>query len=229
MQDFIFQEVLYEFDTLDSTNEEAKRKINSEKAENVFCITSEIQTNGRGRMERKWDSSFKGNIYLTFAINENFIPFELQEILPLYTAFAILKAVNSEKIKYKWANDLLIENQKFAGILIEKYKGFFLIGIGINIKSAPENTIFPATFLEKFNLTTTPEEIFNSFQKNLNANKEFIINKLAEIFFSKDEIQVNQGQFKGFFKQIKSNGNLILTLENGMQKEISFGDISNFY
>lgn len=229
MQDFIFQEVLLEFESIDSTNTEAKRQIDL-GGKNVLCITATLQTKGRGRMERVWESSREGNLYMTIVCESIFISPEISEILPLYTAFSVMKAINSEigskAINYKWPNDLLIEGQKFGGILIEKYKGFFIIGIGINITSAPENTIFPATFLEKYNLSSNAKQIFESFQRNLETNKLAVINFLSENFFTKNEISINKGEFKGVFKKIQENGNLVLILENGATKEITVGDVS---
>ena len=134
-------------------------------------------------------------------------------------------AINSKKVQYKWPNDLLIENKKFCGILIEKHKKFFIIGMGVNCASYPENTIFPATCLNEHNITINPKEIFESFQLNLEKDVKFIINFLTNLFFTKEIVLINKGEFTGKFKEINANGNLVLTLENGVTKEITFGDV----
>jgi BirA family biotin operon repressor/biotin-[acetyl-CoA-carboxylase] ligase len=227
MKDFIFQEVCENYEVLDSSNSFAKKKIESgESLKNIFIISAGTQTNGRGRIERKWESSEKGNIYMTISINENLILENIRKILPLYVSFAILYAIKSPSVKYKWPNDVIIEGRKFCGVLIEYFKGFYIIGVGVNIVSSPENALFPATHLNKYNLNVTCEGIFNSLKESLEKSPSFIINFLESKFFSKENIEVNQGEFRGKFHGINNDGNLILALENGGSKKvITFGDV----
>ena len=221
MKDFTFQEVLFEFKILDSTNLEATRKIESLEGGLCFAITAGVQTDGRGRLERKWESSSAGNIYMTLAIEENLLPLELRAILPLYTAFSLIKAINSDLTKYKWPNDLLIEGKKFCGVLCQKYKGFFIIGIGVNVAVAPEFGVS----LARYNLDLQPVNIFNSFKENLNFTPEYIINFLSKKFFKQHGVEANKGEFSGDFKGITQEGNLIL-YSNGKDIIIKYGDVS---
>ena len=227
MKDFVFQEILFKHNQIDSTNEEAKRMIMNNDGTNCFIIISEIQTLGKGRMQRSWQSSIKGNIYMTIVIHNNLLPNDAKDILPLYTAFAIMNAIGKQA-EYKWVNDIIIKNKKVAGILIEKLNDFFIIGIGVNNLNHPANTLFPAGNLKEFNLFLTPIDIFSSFKNSLEKRKDFIINYLEKKFFTTNIISINQNEFIGTFKKIKPNGNLIIRDLNGTLTEISFGDVSAF-
>jgi BirA family biotin operon repressor/biotin-[acetyl-CoA-carboxylase] ligase len=223
MKNFDFQEVLFTFDTIPSTNEEAKRKVLQSESGNCFAILSKMQTDGRGRLKRIWNSSFEGNIYLTIALNEN-LCIDVADILPLYTAFVVLIAIG-EKAQYKWVNDIIIQNKKVGGVLIEKINKFFIIGIGINVVNNPKDTIFPSANLNEFDLNVSAEQIFDSFKNNINTRREFIINYLQSKFFTQDEVSINQGEFVGNFYKITNNGNLIIKTADGKLKEITFGDV----
>lgn len=223
MNYFIFQEVLFSYNSIDSTNEEAKRLIKQGNINTCFAVLAKTQTNGKGRMQRNWSSSCNQNLYFTIAIEEKLCE-NVKNIMPLYTAFTMLNTIG-EKAKYKWANDIIIENKKVCGILIEKIDNYFIIGIGVNLNSNPANTIFPSGNLKEFNIAITPEQIFNNFHHNLSLNTKFIINALKNKFFTQQEITINQGEFKGYFHDINEEGNLILRQSNGKLKEICFGDV----
>jgi len=136
---------LYDLDELKiikttaSTNEDAKDFLkNKNKKKGVFL--AEQQTLGKGRNNRKWVSPFGKNIYLSLAWKTNF---NLSQIdgLSLATAVVIadnLQSIVNQKIEIKWPNDLIINNKKFGGILIETSQdkeklSEIVIGIGINI------------------------------------------------------------------------------------------------
>lgn len=220
MQKFNFQDILLEYPTLSSTSGVALDFIKSGKYGECFLIKANSQTNGQGRFDRKWISEDNGNIYMTLAVKEYFIPLSIISILPLYAGFIILKKLPWKAIEYKWPNDLLIRGEKFCGVLIQKFKGFFIIGIGINTESSPPG----ATFLKKHNILIEPKEIFESFKENLEIEVSFILEYLKKRFIQSKKITINQGEFKGQFYNINSEGKLVLKLDNGVLQTISYGD-----
>ncbi|MGH6829355.1 MAG: biotin--[acetyl-CoA-carboxylase] ligase, partial [Rhizomicrobium sp.] len=52
-----------------------------------------------------------------------------------------------------WPNDVLADGGKLAGILLENVHGALAVGIGVNLKHHPTDTIFPATSLAALGLT----------------------------------------------------------------------------
>ena len=123
----------YLLDTVNSTNTFAKDK---KLLKNFLIVISEEQTAGRGRQGKQWYSPDSGNIYMT-------IKFKDKNDAPLSLIIGLLISesmdyVSGKKINagLKWPNDLLINNKKICGILIESEivndEIEFIIGIGIN-------------------------------------------------------------------------------------------------
>ncbi len=91
--------------------------------------------------------------------------------LSFVTALAVHDAVASTGVAglaLKWPNDLLVNDAKVSGILIESAPGpagspqagpLLAIGIGINISAAPDDTPYPATCLMAHGVTLTPLEL----------------------------------------------------------------------
>lgn len=125
------------FNSLTSTNEYLK-KLPTDKYPSI-CL-AEQQTQGKGRLGRNWYSPFAQNIYLScrylFASNLN----ELTG-LSLIVALAVIEVIEKFcpncKIIAKWPNDIMYQDQKIAGILIdaqaEKKGCSTIIGIGVNV------------------------------------------------------------------------------------------------
>ncbi len=98
-------------------------------------ITTDFQTQGRGRyVSRMWESSKAQNLLFTAILKKSSIH-HIESLLPLLTGLAV--ALTIEKLftldtHIKWPNDVLIKGKKIAGILCTAKGDFFLIGVGIN-------------------------------------------------------------------------------------------------
>jgi BirA family transcriptional regulator, biotin operon repressor / biotin---[acetyl-CoA-carboxylase] ligase len=110
-----------------------------------FACLAESQTAGRGRRGREWVSPFAKNIYLSVAWNFSEQGAALDS-LSLCVAVAIAKALRElgcEAVGLKWPNDLLYQNRKLAGILLEASGELggairVVIGIGLNVSMSVE-------------------------------------------------------------------------------------------
>jgi BirA family biotin operon repressor/biotin-[acetyl-CoA-carboxylase] ligase len=114
-----------------------------------MAITTASQTHGRGTNKRTWIGK-RGNVFLTVAVPSDDIHVPVS-LLPLQIGVILAQNINDilyntthpAKITLKWPNDVLINDKKVAGVLIESEKDYdgnyyFLIGIGINYKFAPK-------------------------------------------------------------------------------------------
>ena len=146
---------------VDSTNEEAKRLIIEQKYPveyNVICAKSQIS--GKGRAGRSWYSP-KGNLYLSIILPKTSSLDDMCQ-LSFVTSLAVHKTLMkifrkhniSKKVKLKWPNDILIDDKKVSGILIENFERvskYIIIGIGINVQHFPnlENLSYHPTSLKE--------------------------------------------------------------------------------
>ena len=122
----------------DSTNEDAKSFLKKQKND-IAIHLSEQQLAGKGRNGKKWISPKGKNIYLSIAWKSP-LSYSQLDGLSLSVGTVLAKSLNmycNDSIKVKWPNDLLANNKKTAGILIEtlEIKGTIgvVIGIGINV------------------------------------------------------------------------------------------------
>ncbi len=116
-------------------------------------ITTEKQTNGRGRIGKKW-ISLKGNLFITlfFKFDQKRINFKQFAVLNAFLIKKVISKIISKKIKIKWPNDLLFNKLKFCGILQEVIKfnnfDYLIVGIGLNTNTVPQNKSFKSTCLK---------------------------------------------------------------------------------
>src|SRR5262245_15518481 len=140
-------------EVLDSTNAEAL-KLAREGERGPLWIVAKRQTAGRGRRGRPWISQ-RGNLFATFLLTaagppEHRPQLSLVAALALHDALVEIAASLKPRIAIKWPNDLLLDEAKFAGILVEGEggeDGAVAIGIGVNCASHPAKTEYPATDL----------------------------------------------------------------------------------
>src|SRR4029079_14280939 len=65
------------------------------------------------------------------------------------------------RLVLKWPNDLLIDRNKFAGILVEGEGATVVIGIGVNCIHHPEGTDYPETDIAAAGVRASPERLFD--------------------------------------------------------------------
>jgi BirA family biotin operon repressor/biotin-[acetyl-CoA-carboxylase] ligase len=98
-------------------------------------ITTDFQSQGRGRFSnRKWESSKAQNLLFTVILKKRSVHYA-ESLLPLLTGLAVALTIEklfALKTQIKWPNDVLIKEKKVAGILCTAKKQAFLVGVGIN-------------------------------------------------------------------------------------------------
>ena len=139
------------FGILDSTNDEALRRIDAGEGHGLV-IVADSQHRGRGRRGAVWQSE-PGNLHMTMVVEvppEN-MPGQLAFVAGLAAADAIRSCADRD-VRLKWPNDVMQGGRKLGGILIEagSRAGFYAVGVGLNIRVAPLETETPATALAEF-------------------------------------------------------------------------------
>ena len=144
IEDGLFPGGVHLFDSVDSTNDWSLEELKQGREPPFVCI-ADHQSKGRGRRGRHWLSPPAANIYMSLAWH-----FELSAdrlgVLSLAQGVAVINALDKIGINnawLKWPNDVLINDEKIAGILIETSavranSCNAVIGIGVNYQM-PEN------------------------------------------------------------------------------------------
>ncbi|MBP5399544.1 MAG: biotin--[acetyl-CoA-carboxylase] ligase [Alphaproteobacteria bacterium] len=226
-----------DYDTLKSTNDEAKKLI-VEKSKIV--VTAKMQTDGRGRFGHKW-IGLDGNLFMTLGFSWKS---ENTNILGLISSLAIFNSIKNYKpdcdIMLKWPNDVLINNRKISGILLEIVPpSKVIIGIGVNICAAPDidNTAtYSATCLKEHGIAvdrigfmrTYLEAFTNIVSTYQKEGQQKIIDMWldnAHKIGQKITVRGEKTQISGEFAGLDKQGYLLLKTSDNDIKTISAGDI----
>lgn len=239
---------LLTYESLDSTNAEAKRLAEGGGAHGAV-IWAKHQTAGRGRAGRPWVSE-EGNLFVSMLIHPPKDTGPLSQ-LSFVAAVAVCDAIkgiipNPEQVKLKWPNDILVNGRKIGGILLESFqtKGdglpWVIVGVGINVDSFPSNVQFPATSLKEEGVELISAKIvlarlIHCFIERYNqwARKGFtpIRKSWLEVAYGlKNEMRVSlpQEEIHGLFKGLDDDGGIIVELGPRKNRTVHAGDVFIF-
>ena len=138
------------FDSIDSTNEEARRHAGSARDRTVYW--AKRQTAGRGRRGRSWMSE-PGNLFVSLLLKPDCLlaqAAQLSFVTALAVSDVLAKAGAGDRAALKWPNDVLVDGAKICGILLEATSTgakteAVVVGVGLNLESHPDGTPYPAT------------------------------------------------------------------------------------
>ena len=93
-------------------------------------VVADHQTEGRGRLERRWEAPPGTALLVSFVLEPN-------PLLSLAAGVAAAEACGP-RVRLKWPNDLMLDDRKLGGILVEATAHKAVCGIGVNLTWAPE-------------------------------------------------------------------------------------------
>jgi BirA family biotin operon repressor/biotin-[acetyl-CoA-carboxylase] ligase len=237
----IGQRVIY-YPSLPSTNDAAKKEAQQGAAEGTVIVAGE-QTAGRGRMKRGWLSP-KGSIALSIILYPElaYLPYLIM-VASLGVARCIEK-VAGLKAQIKWPNDVLINQKKVCGILIEselkgKRADYAIMGIGVNANLNPAG--FPeipptATSLSQELgrevsqldmvrcLLAEIESLYLALPAGDAVYREWRDNLIT--LGKKVRLSSEETSYEGIAESVASDGSLLLRQPDGSLIKIVAGDVS---
>lgn len=217
----------YYFHEIDSTNSFAKKLENS-------AVFAEIQTSGKGRVGRRWESE-KGGIYFSVSLNLSLPVHEIPKIT-LLSGLAVARTLESYVARIKWPNDVLVNGKKVSGILSEfvgeELSSKVVVGIGINVKNPiPDFLRDRAISLAEVNQNVRITDVFKDLCRNLgdllskfpdNWNEILEEWKKRSDTLGKDvEVRIGGEVYKGKALDIDMDGGLVIESEGRRDKIIS--------
>lgn len=205
----------------------------------LVCF-AEKQTAGRGRLGRSWYSPYAQNIYLSFLWNFNKKANELFG-LSMVVALAVVTALKDYGIKIgltlKWPNDVMWQNRKLAGILVETVsRADYLqavIGVGLNVsmeqRNIPEINQSWTAIAEIIKAIPERNKIAGLLLNQLFDYVTFFQEKGLEVFLAEWQrydgylnkeliFMDNDKKIVGVGRGIDSTGALLLATANGIRK-----------
>ena len=210
------------------------------------CFQVGEQIKGRGRRGKQWVSQSGDGLYLSIILCPE-APRVKWPGLSFMASLAVLKALLGfienayiPKCSLKWPNDILYENRKLAGILLEASAEGVIVGCGVNLANAPMigKTDFPPVALE---------ELVTSQLIDSKALACAVIRQMAELYaiwqaggmeiileewrsycdMKSRSVRINTvtDVITGTYEDIGSDGQLILRKADGEVVQIHAGDV----
>jgi len=241
---------LIKLNAIDSTNTFLKQLATSEVVENFTVVSAEHQTKGKGQRGSEWLIESGKN--LTFSVLYTKIPnlqinlFTLNVIVALSVVEG-LQNVSSKEFKIKWPNDILAENKKIAGILIEnsiksQTEVQSIIGIGINVNQENFENLPQASSLclleqQFFDKDLLLKNVVNQLENNLEQlnqlSEAYFWEKYHNYLFKKNIVSTfedsNGNRFVGKIIKVTSEGKLKVQLENDSEIDFDIKEVKMLY
>lgn len=229
---------LVEFSSIDSTNAEVLRLAEAGEQEGL-AVRADQQSAGRGRRSRTWVSP-AGNLYLSVLID---VPLKQAGQAGFAISLAVFDAIGeilgqrAPQLSCKWPNDLLLDGDKVAGLLLEAVpkRDQVVAGIGVNLVSTRvADAVYPIGSLAAFDLDARELacQLCLSLERWLRAWRTngftpLRISWLARAHGIGERIVVRlpRDTYEGVFKGLSEDGSLLLDQGARGVRTVAAGDV----
>lgn len=241
---------IIKLNAIDSTSTFLKQLVTEKLVEDFTIVVAEHQTNGKGQRGSNW--VVEGGKNLTFSVLHRNNPNYLKSLFTLNCIVAVsvteaLQAVSKLKYKIKWPNDILAENKKIGGILIENSiksqdEVLSIIGIGINVNQTQFEHLPQASSLAllenlNFDKMLLLEKIVQQLKFNLTRlsrdGEDYFWNIYHQKLFKKDKVSTFEdtigNRFVGKITGVSKEGRLEVLLDDDMQTSFDIKEIKMLY
>ncbi len=232
-------------DAIESTNTFLKEMCQQNDVENYTVVVTDNQTNGRGQMHSIWESEKDKNLTFSILIQFDDLRIDQQFYIIKIISLAIRQVLSNylpTKITVKWPNDILTDNKKVCGVLIEnsvkKSKVYqSVVGIGLNVnqqtfRNLPNATSMKLITNKNFDLDEILKALIKAIKKQvtlLNDKNydEIDANYLKSLYKYKTPsmFRIISGVFMGKIVGVSFDGRLQVELENEKTHEFNLKEI----
>lgn len=228
-----------------STNDYALHLLSENPPEEGLIILATQQTSGKGQAGNAWESEAGKNLTLSIILKPSFLKPSKQFYLSEITALSLRDLVNEyvKNVRIKWPNDIYVNNDKIAGILIENsFVGnqleYSVIGTGLNVnqKSFPENLPNPTSLYRKTGSELELSEVLQKLIQYMDHYYNLLLNqRYTEIrksylsrlyrFNETHSFKTAHGIIKGRITGVSENGQLEIASISGEYLYFGFKEI----
>jgi BirA family biotin operon repressor/biotin-[acetyl-CoA-carboxylase] ligase len=231
-----------------STNSYIKDLLRQKEIVDGTVVIAHAQTAGRGQIDSKWEANAGENITLSILLNP---PLDLsnQYLLNMAVACGVHSCIQhfiknkTLQVCIKWPNDLMIDDKKVSGILIENSIrnnriGSSIIGIGINVNQISFTIPHASSLKNVLHQSITLEEVYQILLIELDKYLSLLLNNRSDdvfdyynnhIYLKNKLIKIQQANsvFWGSIKSVGTDGRIQINCEGELKsflnKEISYG------
>nr|CRH04667.1 putative Biotin--acetyl-CoA-carboxylase ligase [Candidatus Magnetococcus massalia] len=237
------------FSETDSTNRQLAQLARSGAPEGSLCC-AEVQTQGRGRLQRSWYSAAGDNLTFSLLLRPEMAPGKASQIT-LLAGLALAESLRHTfqvgGLQLKWPNDILLHGRKCAGILTEmaaepEQVEYVIVGVGINVNG--DGSHFP----EEIQQTATTIEMIKGSRISRSALLAHFLNRMgywyqrymaegfealrqpwlehADIAGRRVRINLHKEQFEATAEALDEEGFLLVKRDGGERERVIAGDVA---
>ena len=218
----------YSYNKIDSTNNEAKRKIKSGQILPALFI-AKSQTAGKGTRGRSFYSG-GGGLYMSLAVNVDDIRLQKLTVLAAVATARSIEKLSGKAVGIKWVNDIYISGKKVCGILCEKVDGAVVIGIGVNlnVKDFPEEIKNIAANIGDASCKKLAKEITERIMRMLSTDDDFMqYYREKSVLLGKEIAYIKNGEtYYGTAVDIDDSGALVVKDSEQNTLVLTSGDVT---
>jgi len=241
---------IIKLNAIGSTNDFLKGLYSTQQLENFTIVVAENQTEGKGQRGNLWNTEPHKNLTFSLLIKDSLLPDTSIFDLNIAISLSIIEALEKFKIPQlhiKWPNDILAEDKKIAGILIEnifaaRQSVSSVIGIGLNVNQTDLKGFPSASSLKNTtSIEYDKDELLNAISQQIILNYDLLKNGKVDLLwesyhnylFMKDKLAVFEYpdgvQFTGTIIKVLRNGKIQIQLEDLSYIEFELKEIRLIY
>lgn len=233
-----------------STNSYLKSLLKEVSIEDETVISAREQTAGRGQQGALWQSQTGKSLAFSVFKRFNSLAVSQQFVLSMAVSLAVQDALNRlgvPSVTVKWPNDILSDNKKICGILIENtiegsQIASSIIGIGVNVNQIEFDNLPRAGSLKmctgaSYDLDEVLQKVASAIVFELNKLTASSISEVKQryetLLFKKNSIAVFENsageRFNACIIGVSNMGQLIIQTEDELQQQYNLKEISLLY
>ena len=230
MNSSFFSKNLIKLNEIDSTNKFLLDLNKKRQFTNSVVVTADYQTKGKGRRANSWESKKGKNLLISILFKHN-LKIENQFLFSAAISLSIQELISqftNEKVYIKWPNDIMINNKKIAGFIIDnlfqkKTIHTSVVGIGINVnqlkfkKYNPEAISISLINSSVIDLGDLKDNLLNILDNNYNNMDDGFLKKYNKLLFMKNSymnFKIKEKIIKAKIHSVDKTGALLLKKKN---------------
>ena len=230
MNSSFFSKNLIKLNEIDSTNKFLLDLNEKRQFTNSVVVTADYQTKGKGRRANSWESENGKNLLLSILFKHN-LKIKNQFLFSAAISLSIQMLISqftNERVYIKWPNDIMINNKKIAGFIIDNLfqKNTIhttVVGIGVNVnqlkfkKYNPEAISISLINNSVIDLDHLKYELLNIIDENYNNMDDGFIKKYNKLLFMKNSyinFKIKEKIIKAKIHSVDKTGAILLEKKN---------------
>jgi BirA family biotin operon repressor/biotin-[acetyl-CoA-carboxylase] ligase len=235
---------IIELDTVDSTNNYAMRLIDADKAQPGLTITAKRQEQGKGQRGKSWADAHGESLLMSVVVKPEMEikdQFLFSISITLAIANVLQKLHDGWQLKIKWPNDIIINDKKAGGILIENVlRGskwtHSIIGLGLNVNqptmphALPNATSLAIAAGEAFDIYAIQEQLRTRILANtvIPPPAKILLKDFNALLYKgnmRQRFSDGQRSWEATLLGVKEDGKLEVILEDGTVTSYIHGQV----